>query len=79
LAVVAAVRAAEPASRRFRLAIVVGLFLIIWWRSPGGGWWPRCGIRRHDLDGQLVPVLIMPLFYRLKGLTTTICGSDSSV
>ncbi len=53
----------------FGLAMVVGLFLIIWWAQSW--WWLVAALAAFVVTillGQLVPVLIMPLFYEIEKL-----------
>ena len=53
----------------FGLAMVVGLFLIIWWAQAW--WWLIAALAAFAVTillGQLVPVLIMPLFYKIEKL-----------
>jgi STE24 endopeptidase len=53
----------------FGLALVVGLFLIIWWAQAW--WWLIAALAAFVVTillGQLLPVLIMPLFYKIEQL-----------
>ena len=53
----------------FGLAMVTGLFLIIWWTQAW--WWLVAALAAFVVTvllGQLVPVLIMPLFYAIERL-----------
>jgi STE24 endopeptidase len=53
----------------FGLAMVVGLFWIIWWAQAW--WWLIAALAAFAVTivlGQLVPVLIMPLFYKIEKL-----------
>ena len=53
----------------FGLVMVVGLFLIIWWAQAW--WWFVAALAAFVVTillGQLVPVLIMPLFYKIERL-----------
>lgn len=53
----------------FGLAMVLGLFAMIWWTGPW--WWVIAGLATFVVTillGQLVPVLILPLFYKVERL-----------
>lgn len=53
----------------FSLAIVVGLYWLIW--TTGGAWWLVAAGAFFVISivlGQLAPVLILPLFYRIERL-----------
>ncbi len=53
----------------FGLAVVMGLFAIIWW--TGHWWWLVAAGATFVVTvllGQLVPVLILPLFYKIERL-----------
>ncbi len=53
----------------FGLAMVVGLFAIIWWTGPW--WWLVASAATFVVTvllGQFVPVLILPLFYKIERL-----------
>jgi STE24 endopeptidase len=56
----------------FGLAMIVGLFAIIWWTGPW--WWWIATLATLVVTvilGQLVPVLILPLFYKIERLEDT--------
>ena len=51
----------------FGLVMVLGLFLIIWWAHAW--WWLVAALAAFVVTillGQFVPVLIMPLFYKIE-------------
>jgi STE24 endopeptidase len=53
----------------FGLVMVIGLFAIIWWAKHW--WWLVAAVATFvvtALLGQLLPVLILPLFYKIKRL-----------
>lgn len=53
----------------FGLIMVLGLFAIIWWTGPW--WWMVAALATFVVTvllGQFVPVLILPLFYRIDPL-----------
>lgn len=55
----------------FGLALFEGLYAIIWWTGPNW-WWIAAGafFVVSVLIGQLVPVLILPLFYKIERIGT---------
>ena len=53
----------------FSLAVVLGLYWLIW--TTGGAWWLAAAGAFFVISivlGQLAPVLILPLFYRIEKL-----------
>jgi STE24 endopeptidase len=53
----------------FGLVLVVGLYAIIWWTGPW--WWVVAALGTFVVTvllGQFVPVLILPLFYKIERL-----------
>ena len=53
----------------FGMAMILGLFAIIWWTGPW--WWSIATLATLVVTivlGQLVPVLILPLFYKIERL-----------
>ncbi|MFO7907557.1 MAG: M48 family metallopeptidase [Pirellulaceae bacterium] len=53
----------------FGLIMVLGLFAIIWWTGPW--WWLIAALATFAVTillGQLLPVLILPLFYKVERL-----------
>jgi STE24 endopeptidase len=55
----------------FGLAMFEGLYAIIWWTGPN--WWWIAAIAFFAVSvllGQLVPVLILPLFYKIERIDT---------
>lgn len=51
------------------LALIEGLFLVVYWTGPA--WWIVAAIASFAVTvllGQLVPVLILPLFYKIERL-----------
>ncbi|HEV2971685.1 MAG TPA: M48 family metallopeptidase [Pirellulales bacterium] len=55
----------------FGLAMFEGLYALIWWTGPNW-WWIAAGafFAVSVLLGQLVPVLILPLFYKIERIGT---------
>ena len=60
---------AEPAGRGLSLVLVLGLYWLIW--TTGGWWWLAAAAAFFVVSivlGQLAPVLILPLFYKIEKL-----------
>jgi STE24 endopeptidase len=60
----------------FGLAMFEGLYAIIWWTGPN--WWWIAAVAFFAVSvllGQLVPVLILPLFYKIERIDT---GSEAA-
>ncbi len=62
----------------FGLALFEGLYAIIWWTGPN--WWWIAAVAFFVVSvliGQLVPVLILPLFYKIERIGTGAGGEGS--
>lgn len=63
----------------FGMAMFEGLYAIIWWTGPN--WWWIAALAFFAVSvvlGQLVPVLILPLFYKIERIGAGRSGDDDA-